>query len=233
MEKVFIQDKETNITYYIIGVKNISSSQQATITQYPIPEGSFISDHSYKESDSLSLKVISDGFNSVVKSYWVDSAGNSGRLTYEMFKDLIQHWLKEAVQLDIQTVHHLFRSMVLNSISWIEEKSRTKFSPNLGFEEVRIAHLYTLPLSALNVKYTTEYMPEEISSGTNDGQELSETVGGKIIGVAKWLMPTTWISEIPGVKESWYGQLLERSNNASAKIINAVTGFFGNLFGGN
>lgn len=182
MEKVYILDKETNIAYYLIGVSSISPNQQVTVTEYPVPEGSFISDHAYKNSDSLSLKVMFDALDNTHQSYYVNFDGTSGILTYDMFKDVLQKWVTQATQLEIQTVHHLFRSMVLSGLSWSEGSKRTKFEPTLSFTEIRVGHLYVLPLSTLGVQYSASYAPAEISSGTYNGEEMPGKSTGEIIG---------------------------------------------------
>ena len=186
MEKVYILDRESNITYYLVGVKSISPQLEATLTQYPIPEGSFISDYSYKNSDSLSFQVISDGYNNVKKSYYVDADGNSRVLTYEIFRDVIRKWQDDAVRLDIQSVHKLFNSMVLTSISWNEGSGNwSSFKPTLTFTEARIGQLYTVPLSALNVVYGADYAQKETPSGTDNGTEVTaSSVIGTIAGDA-------------------------------------------------
>lgn len=242
MEKVYILDRETNTTYYLIGVKSISPTQSVTVTEYPVPEGSFISDHAYKTSDSLTLKVMFDALDNTHQSYFVNNDGTSSALTYDIFKEVLQRWIAQATQLDIQTVHHLFRSFVLDSLSWNEGDKRNRFEPTLSFREIRIGYLYTLPISSLGVKYIASYTTEEDTKGKDNGTEFNNdflsndvdpnSVGGQVANVTKYLDVRYWITKIPGVENSWFGQQVKNTYSASAKIINAVTGFFGKIFGG-
>ena len=186
MEKVYLLDKETNTTYYLVGVKFINPSKSATITEYSVPEGSFLSDHSYKNADTLNLSLIADGFDAIKQSYYVNFDGTSDSLSYEMLKGLLNRWISEAVRVDVQTAHGLFKNMVLTNYSWPETKdSWSKFNPTLTFKEVKIAQITTTQLNALNVRYGADYAKEETSAGEDNGSSTtSQGIIGKVLAGA-------------------------------------------------
>lgn len=218
MNRVYLLDKDTNITYYLVGVKTISPNMGATLTEYPVPEGTFITDYSYKNSDSLSLSAISDGFDVIRKSYYVDIDGKTQNLTYEMFKDLLNTWIKEATRFDIQTVHGLFRSMVLIGVNWSEGKdSWSMFSPTLEFKEARIAQITTTDIKALNVSYGADYTKEESTTGEDNGTEVtSSSVIGSTLGLA--------------AVGAGIGSIFGPVGTAVGAVGGAVIGFFKSIF---
>lgn len=185
MNKFYVLDRETNITYYLVGIRSASPSKTSTLTEYPIPEGGFITDHSYKNASTLNFSIMSDGYDAVKKSYAVDLDGNVEALTYDSFKSLLNNWLTNAVRLDVQTSHELFKNMILTGYDWTDGKdSWTKFAPQLQFKEARIAETYVVPINALGVSYSSDYSLEQ-DTGTDNGTEVtSESVVGKTLGGA-------------------------------------------------
>lgn len=225
MNRVYIFDKSTNITYYMVGVKEIDPTKSSSYTEYPIPEGGFISDHVYKDPDVLNFSMISDGFDALKKSYYMTEDGNTVNLSYQALKDLFNKWINEGTQLDIQTVHDLFKNMCLNRVSWREASdSWSKFVPTLSFKEVRIAQVITTNLNALNVTHGASYSVEE-ETGETSGQEVtsSSVVGGvladAVVGAG---LGAAVGSIIPGV-----GTAIGAGVGAAA---GAVFGFFKSLF---
>ncbi|MEG1565321.1 MAG: hypothetical protein RR342_01085 [Bacilli bacterium] len=227
METVFIKDNSSNITYYLIGIKEISPSKTATLTEYPIPEGGYISDHSYRNPDTLNFSMMSDGYNNMKKSYYIDQYGVTTNLSYESLKELFNTWLNNAIQLDIQTVHGQFKNMVLNSISWREnEHDWSRFTPSLVFKETRIATLYTTKVNTLNVQTGADYSTEE-STGETSGTETTSAsvVGGTLAGVAMGAGIGAAVgSIIPGI-----GTAVGAGIGA---VAGGIIGFFKNVFGG-
>lgn len=185
IDTIYILDTSTRITYFLKGVKSISPEMRSTITEYPVPEGGFVSDHIYADPNSLDFKMISDGLDTTRKSYSVDNSGQVTYLTYRGLKELLANWQSNGTRLDIQTMHGLFKNMVLTSRSWSESSSSwTKFAPSLSFKEVRIAHTYVTTLDALNVRYGADYS-RETDSGDENGVESSAgsaALGGAAVG---------------------------------------------------
>lgn len=217
MNKVYIIDKTTNITYYLVGIKEISPNSSTTITEYPVPEGGRISDHSYKNPNSLSIQMISDGFDALKKSYYIDQEGNIVNLSYSALKDLLENWIENAVQLEIQTVHKLFHNMLLNNVSWREgEGSWSKFTPTMAFKEARIAKVYTTTINALNVSTGANYSVEE-ETGESNGTEMNSqsVVGGVLAGAAVGALVG---GIIPGV------------GHVAGAVVGGVIGFFSEIF---
>ena len=186
MEKFYIIDKKSLITYYIVGVKSARPNKQVTITEYPVPEGGKISDHAYLEPVSLSLSIISDGFDVVRKSYFINDAGVSVSLSATEFKELINEWYRNHTRLDIQTLHGRFENMVLEGVSWNEESSSwSNFSPTISFREVKISSIFVTTVSALDLEAGANYTAER-NSGTDNGIEVKSSAGvaGKVLGDA-------------------------------------------------
>lgn len=222
MEKIYIFDKDTNITYYLVGVKSISPQMQATLTEYPTPEGGSIADHLYNDPNSLSLQVISDGYDNIRKSYYVTQDGNVTYLSYEMFKELTTRWITEATLLDIQTLHALFKNMVLISKRWTESSSSwSRFSPSFEFKEARISQIYTTTVSALNVNYGADYTEEESNSnGDDNGIETKEITAAGVIG-----------STASGVAiGAAIGSIIPGVGTAIGAAVGGVVGFFKSIF---
>lgn len=225
MNKVYIIDSSSNITYYLAGVKEISPEKSATITEYPVPEGGRISDHSYINPNSLRFQMISDGFDVLKKSYYIDQEGNIVNLSYSALKELFNHWLNNAVQLEIQTVHDNFKNMVLNSVSWREgDGSWSKFVPTLSFKETRIARVYTTTINALNVSAGADYSIEEETGEANGAEVTSQSVvGGTLASAAIGAGIGAAVgSIIPGVGTA-VGAVV-------GGVAGAVVGFFKNIF---
>lgn len=225
MNKFYVLDKDTNITYYLVGIKSASPGKTATLTEYPIPEGGFITDHSYKNADTLNFSIISDGFDAVRKSYSVDLQGNVESLTYDKLKSLLNNWLTNATKLDVQTSHELFRNMVLTGYDWTESKdSWTKFAPQLQFKEARIAETYVVSLNTLGVTYGADYSLEQ-DTGTDNGNEITsasvvgETLGAAAVGAGIGAIVG---SIIPGVGTG--------IGAAVGGAVGAVVGFFNSIF---
>lgn len=225
MNKFYVLDKSTNITYYLIGIRSVSPQKNVSLTEYPIPEGGFVTDHYYKNSDALNFSMISDGYDVVKKSYYVDLEGNVVSLSYDVFKNLLNGWIENGTRLDIQTVHELFRNMVLTSYDWNENSgSWSKFAPTLQFKEARIAEVYTVPLNALNVSYGADYAAET-STGSDNGTEASSasvvgnTLGAAAVGAG---IGAAVGSIIPGVGTA--------VGAAVGGAVGAVVGFFKSVF---
>jgi len=225
MNKVYILDKTTNITYYLVGIKEISPARSSTVTEYPVPEGGFISDHIYRDPDNLNFSMISDGFDALKKSYYMTENGNIVNLSYQALKDLFRDWLNNGTQLEIQTVHALFKNMCLTRVSWRESNdSWSKFTPTLNFKEVRIAQLVTTTMNALNVGYGASYSVED-ETGETSGNEITSqsVVGGTLASAAVGAGLGAAIgSIIPGV-----GTAVGAGVGAAA---GAVIGFFKSIF---
>lgn len=233
MNKFYVLDKETNVTYYLVGIKSASPSKSATLTEYPIPEGGYIADHSYRNANTVNFSLISDGYNVVKKSYAVDINGNVELINYDDLKTILDNWLDNGVKLDIQTNHDLFKNMILTSYEWVEDASSwSKFSPQLQFKEARIAESHIVPLKTLDVTYGADYSTEteigsdngtEVTSESATGTVLaSATVGGTIgLGVGKLIGKFTGSSTLGGVIGTSAGALL-----------GGIVGFFKSTYGG-
>lgn len=232
IESVYIVDKETNISYYLVGIVSISPSNDISLTQYPIPEGGFISDHYYKNPNSLSMQLSVDGLDSTNKSYYIDTNNNHVNLTYDSTKELLNNWLNNAVQLDIQTRHALFRNMVLSNLSWQEDaNSWTKYNPSLSFKEVKIAHVYTTTINALNTNYGADYSVEsDISTGDTNGNEINveSTLGNIAAGATLGAVVGGSVGSFIPVIGTGIGAVLGGMIGGG---INAVVGFFKDLGG--
>ena len=225
MEKIYIQDNTTNIIYFLKGVSEISPTLSNTVTEYPTSEGSNISDHYYKEANTLNFSLNVDGYDNTNESYYIDNSGIKRQLNYDETKKLLSTWIEDGTRLDIQTNHKLFKSMLLVSMNWKEDKDEwTIFKPQLGFKEVRVAQLQTTTLHALNVVSESEYSTE-VDTGTNNGSEtsLASEVGG-VIGDAAIGAGIGAIvgSIIPGV-----GTAIGAGIGAG---VGAIVGFFKRIF---
>lgn len=225
MNKVYILDKDTNITYYLVGVKEISPTKSSVLTEYPVPEGGFISDHIYRNPDNLSLQMISDGFDALKKSYYMTEDGTITNLSYQALKDLFRDWLNNGTQLEIQTVHDQFKNMCLNKVSWIESNnSWSRYEPTLSFKEIRVAKMVTTTLNALNVGVGASYSIEEETGETNGNEITSASVvGGTLAGAATGTGIGAAIgSIIPGIGTG--------IGAAVGGAVGAIAGFFKSIF---
>lgn len=223
MEKIYLYDHNTHNRYFIFGVTSVSPTETLEITDYPTSEGSSISDHTYKSPNSLNMSLVIDSTDQSVKSYYVTKDGERHTLTYEHAKNMLVTWMVEGVLVDIQTMHGLFKNMVLNSKSWTEdERGWTAFKPTLGFREVRIAQLQIVTTESLNLSIAADNSLET-STGPNNGNEcdiagefggyLGTTVAGAGLGAA---IGTAFC---PGV------------GTAIGAAIGGVVGFVGKLVG--
>lgn len=225
MNKFYVFDRETNITYYLVGIKNTTPGKTSTLTEYPIPEGGFITDHSYMNANTLNFSIMSDGYDVVKKSYSVDLLGNVEHLAYDELKTLLNKWITSAVRLDVQTNHELFKNMILTGYGWTDSKdSWTKFSPQLQFKEARIAETYVVPINALGVVNESDYAVEQ-STGADNGTEVtsSSVVGDVLAGAAIGAGVGAIVGSVFPVIGTGVGA-------AVGGAIGAVVGFFVSIF---
>lgn len=228
METIYVLDNSTRITYFIKGIKTILPQTKSRLTEYPVPEGGFISDHTYADPNILDMSIICDGLDSTKQSYSVDSSGNVSYLTYTALKELLCNWQRDGTQLDIQTMHRLFKSMVLQGVSWTESSnSWTKFEPTLSFKEVRIARTYITDLNALSSSYYADYS-QEVSSGEENGVEDDSDLGESVIDSAKGG------AAIGAVIGGFVGGGVPGAivGAAVGGLVGAAVGFFSWVFGG-
>ena len=225
METIFIQDKSTDIIYFLKGVQTINPALASTVTEYPTTEGSNLSDHVYKEADTLNFSLNIDSLDNSNQSYFVDENGVKQKLNYERAKKLLETWINDGVRLDIQTNHRLFKNMVLVSYNWKEDKDEwTLFKPQLGFKEVKIAQLTTTTIHALHLPAEADYSTET-DTGDNNGSETStaSVVGGILADTAIGAGISAAVgSIIPGV-----GTAIGAGVGAA---VGAVVGFFRRIF---
>jgi len=190
MERVCIIDNSTGTTYYLSGVKEISPVLNSNLTEYPIPDGGYIGDHVYRDPNTINMSIMCDSFNVTNSSYKLNLDGTTSSLTYKELKELLNTWINEGTQLDIQTVHKYFRSMCLIGCNWREGKDAwSQFNPTLSFKELKIAQLVSTSIKALSLSYGADYSIEE-STGETNGTEVNaevtseSVVGGTLAGAA-------------------------------------------------
>ena len=205
METFFIS--EGNRKYFIKGIREISPQIQKEITEYPTTEGTPLSDHAYLRPTTLNIGLMVDGMNSHTQSYVVDESGQHD-LDYTELKNLIYRWERTNVRLDIQTNHRLFRNMMLQNVSWSESSQGwTKFTPQLGFKEVRIAGFVRDRVQGIEpLDQTLRNRPVE--GGQNNGGVTSASVLGSMAAGAA------------------FGAILGPKGAAVGAIVGGAIGFF-------
>lgn len=182
MDKIYIIDTETNLSYYFSGINQISPTKTASLTEYNTSEGTVLSDHSYKNPKELNFQIMSSSVQQKSQSYYINSLGSKIELSHDSLKNIINHWWEQSVRLNIQTNHELFTNMTVDSISWTEaEDSWNIYNPTLHFKETRVATLKTSTLKALNVPLEADYAAEVDSGEENGTASSSGITTGKVL----------------------------------------------------
>ena len=227
--------------YRFDAVFNQNITSRLVITQYPVEDGSPITDHVYKEPETLSLSVaVSD-----VKLSTADNSFDGVNSRGEEAERILTSWQENALLLKVQTKFKLIENMILESVNTVIDNSvnANTLTAVLTFRKVRIPVVEETTAGPFPNETVAAFESEYQNNGDVQGDTITDavvdvagaTIGGSIAGAAIGAALGGIVGSIvPGagtiagaIAGAKIGAIVGGSTGFITKTWQKVSGFFG------
>lgn len=171
--------------YRFDAVFNQNTNDMLTLTTYPVQDGTPITEHAYKDPETVTLRVaVSD-----IRLNGSEGSFDSG----EEANAILESWQKDVLLLKIQTKFKLYENMVLvgKTITTNSNNSNV-LDAQLSFRKIRIASIEEVVAGPFASEESAAYESPYQNSGSVQGTEVvdeiievaGDTIGGVVAGAA-------------------------------------------------
>mgnify|MGYP007084309091 CR=1 FL=1 len=199
---IFIAEMNSTRKYYLKAVTTINNNLSTTLTSYPTPEGTPMSDNAYREPYSINVSLISSELTQIKNIYYYDEDSKLEKtISSEELKNLLNEWKENFTRLILQTRHYQFTNMIITNMSWSDDSNNLgQFNPSVTFSECRVASVYSEKLGPFEGYESEPKYNPEMSLGNSNGNPAGEVAYDTITGALGGAAAGAAIgSVIPGI----------------------------------